>query len=408
MTLSALPQLAFKSLLTIGLWGALSASLSGQEAQEASIRTAPTAPSQAPALLADDGSRVSVLGYHWFHATKPAVQMCMPTTKFREQMQAIKDSNIPVISMTQFLGWRRGELEIPPKSFLITMDDGWKSVYTQAFPILKELQMPFTVFLYKNYVGSNRGGRAMSIAMIQEMVESGLCTIGSHSVSHPKPGLVKATAKKGSDVFQEFLQTEFGESKRFLEETFGKVITTYAYPGGFYTDEMFPIADQLGYDHLFTVKPGKVRRDSAPHTLPRYIVLGNHDGPFNAAMIFRGGSHLIAASGFQPTAAPVILPHPTSPEPGAIVASRLPTISIDLTNVLDLDPDSVVMRVAGFDKVPIEMNPGTQIFQWTVSRPLRQAFCEVTAQWKLRSKAKYEPVMRWSFRLDREAAYQAN
>jgi len=64
------------------------------------------------------------------------------------------------------------------------------------------------------------------------------------------------------------------------------------------------------------------------------------------------------------------------------------------------------MRVSGFDKVPVALNPRTMVFQWTVSRPLRQPMCQVTAQWKLHSKAKYEPVVRWSFNLDHGASYQ--
>lgn len=368
-------------------------------AQERPSEPVSPPPGNPPTLFEDDGSRVAVLGYHVFHPTQKASQMRIPTEKFRQQMKAIKDSNIPVISMPQFLSWRRGESELPPQSFLITMDDGWKSVYTEAFPIMKEFQFPFTIFLYKNYVGSNRGGRAMSLAMINEMVGSKLCTIGSHSVSHPFPSKVKKAAAQGPEAYDKFLRTELGESKEFLDKTFKINLTTYAYPGGYHTDEMFPLADEFGYDHLFTVKPGKVRRDSPGHTLPRYIVLGNHDGAFKAAMIFRNGARVAAA--------PVALPHPAQPGSGEIIASRLPTITVDLSAVEDLDPDSVVMRVAGFDKVPVQMKPQTKVFQWTVSRPLRQPMCEVTTQWRLKSKEKYEPVMRWSFRIDHEAAYQA-
>ena len=122
-------------------------------------------------IIGDDGARVSVLGYHVFHPTKSATEMLIPTSKFREQMEAVKASKIPVITLAKFLAWRRGEAELPPQSILLTMDDGWRSVYTEAFPIMKEFQFPFTVYLYKNYVGSSRGGRAMSYAMIQEMIK---------------------------------------------------------------------------------------------------------------------------------------------------------------------------------------------------------------------------------------------
>lgn len=350
-------------------------------------------------VLDDDGSRVSVLGYHVFHATKEATQMRIPTEKFRKQMETIKKSNIPVITLDQFLKWRRGKGELPPQSILITMDDGWRSVYQEAFPIMKKLKLPFTIYLYKNYVGANRGGRALSLAMIREMMASGLCTLGSHSVSHPFPSTVKKAKAKGDEKYNKFLRTELGISKSFLEKTFKSKITTYAYPGGYHTPEMFSLAKEFGYDHLFTVKPGKVRRDSPAETLPRYIVLGNHDGAFNAAMVFRNGSRFITP--------PVLLPYPVSPNPGELVESRLPVIRLDLTSVEDLDPASLVIRVAGFGKVPHRAISGKQIFEWKVIRPLRQPACEVTAQWKLKEKESYEPIMRWSFQIDREASYQA-
>ncbi|MEN8773578.1 MAG: polysaccharide deacetylase family protein [Akkermansiaceae bacterium] len=373
----------------------------GLQAQESPIGSIETVPPVEDAIevFEDDGSRVSVLGYHVFHATLPATQMRIPTSKFRTQMEAIKRSNISVINLEQFLAWRRGDCELPPQSILITMDDGWRSVYTEAFPIMQELKLPFTIFLYKNYVGTNRGSRAMSFAMIREMVNSKLCSIGSHSVSHPFPSKVKKAEKEGLEAYEKFLRNELGTSKKFLDDTFKVKVTAYAYPGGYHTDEMFPLANEYGYDHLFTVKPGKIRRDSSRHTLPRYIVLGNHDGAFNAAMVFRNGVRVANI--------PVTLPHLTEPEPGEIIASRLPTIKVDLSGVENLDPDSVVMRVAGFGKVPLMVDPDTLVFQWAVSRPLRQPLCEVTTQWRLKEKENYEPVMRWSFRIDHEAAYQS-
>jgi len=356
-------------LTTLASFGALFAPLTAQEA--------PTPPSNEPALVfEDDGSRVSVLGYHEFHSSKRPTLMRMTTSKLGEQMKRIKDSGIPVISMAQFLAWRRGQLEIPPKSFLITIDDGWRSVYTDAYPIFKEYQFPFTIYLYKNYVGSHRGSRAMSLEMINEMIDSGLCSIGSHSVSHPLPKEVKKVATSGPERYLEFLKTELGESKSFLDQTFQNQVTTYAYPGGYHSEEMFSIADSLGYD-------------------------GTGDGNLNAAMSFRNiaGTHINSSA--------ATLAYPTSPNPGEIIASRLPTVSIDLSSIEDLDPESVVMRVSGFGKVPVALNPRTMVFQWTISRPLRQPMCEVTAQWKLSSKNKYEPLVRWAFHLDHEATYQS-
>lgn len=355
-----------------------------------------------PTSLDDDGSHVAVLGYHEFHPTSPPTQMRIQTPKFRRQMEALKNSNLPVLSLNQFLAWRRGEenSKIPPQSVLITIDDGWRSVYTEAFPILKELNLPFTLFLYKNYVGAERGSRALSLEMINEMLATGLCSLGSHSVSHHFPNTVKGNQKKGPDHYQSYLNTEFGESKKFLDSTFKINLTTYAYPGGFHTPEMYPIADALGYDHLFTVQPGKVRRDSPKHSLPRYIVLGNHDGAFEAALTFRNNSRL--------TVVPVELPYPTQPKPGSLVPSRLPTISINLSSIPDLDPTSPTMLVSGFGEVPATFDPQSHILSWTTTRPLRQPACHVSVHWKLSSENSPSIPTKWSFKIDHQAAYQAN
>lgn len=103
-------------------------------------------------IPANPDARVTVLGYHDFSSTKDATEMLISTGKFRRQMQAIKDLGLNVISLEDFTAWKRGEKTIQDRSVLITIDDGWKSIYTDAFPILKEMGFPFTIFLYTNYI----------------------------------------------------------------------------------------------------------------------------------------------------------------------------------------------------------------------------------------------------------------
>lgn len=353
---------------------------------------------QAASLPDDDGSRVAVLGYHEFSATKDPTDMRIRTADFRTQMEALKTLDLPVISLEQFLKWKRGEANLPPRSVLITIDDGWKSVYTDAYPVLKELGYPFTVYLYKNYVDG--GGRALTTPMIKEMQQHG-CTIGSHSVSHPFPSTVKKHAKEGPEAYEKFLRRELGESRRFLRERFGEAVTTYAYPGGYYTGEMFPIAEEAGYEVLFTVKDGKVRRDAPNHSLPRYIVRGVLDRKFEAATRFQATGASAPLVGFQTT------PHPVTPAAGGMVESRLPTITADLSKVGNLDPTTATMRVSGFGLVPATFDPQSKVLSWTVNRRLRQQVTEVVVQWTLAGSTDPEPPMTWSFLIDREAAYQA-
>lgn len=80
---------------------------------------------------------------------------------------------------------------LPKKPVLITFDDGYENVYSLAFPILKKLQVNFTLFLIANFVSSehsikiNRWDTSkrpdathLSKKMIAEMLQSKLLTLG--------------------------------------------------------------------------------------------------------------------------------------------------------------------------------------------------------------------------------------
>lgn len=366
-------------------------------AQAANIpQVSPDPPSEGGA---NEGARVTVLGYHDFSATREATEMLMPTDKFRRQMQAIRDLGLNVISLEDFTAWKRGEKDIKDRSVLITIDDGWKSVYTDAFPILKEMGFPFTVFLYTNYIDG--GQNALTTTMIREMQKHG-CSIGSHSISHHYPATVKEKRAKGEASFLKYLREEMGQSRKKLEQKFGGNVSCYAYPGGFVTGEMLPIASEMGYECLFTVLPGKTTRQTSNFTIPRYIILGTHDYIFRNATSFKATKTAAATAGaiVQST------PHPVIPEPGSIISTRLPTISADLSKVDNIDPDSIVMRVEGFGKVPAKYDPATQTAKWKVSRRLRSRTCEVTLQWRCLEHDEFEKPMTWIFLVNREAAYQ--
>lgn len=359
----------------------------------------PAAPAAPPAMT-DDASRVAVLGYHDFSEKLKETAMRIRTSKFRSQMETIRQLGISVISMDDFIAWKKGDKSIPEQSVVLTFDDGWRSVYTDAFPILKEFGYPFTLYLYKNYVDG--GEKALTSAMIKEMVAAG-ATLGSHSISHPYPQTIKSYRNKGEDAYDAFLRKEMGESKRFLESRFKSKVGTYCYPGGFHTEEMFGIAQEFGYTQAFTVIPGKVKRSTADLTVPRYVILGNHDPIFNMAMTFRD-----AAVPTAPGAALLVVqttPYPVTPEPGSIITSRLPEISADLSKVENIDPAKLVMRVSGFGEVPANFATATGKFSWQVNRRLRQSSCQVSVTWKDTAGKAPETPLRWSFHLDREAAY---
>ena len=82
------------------------------------------------------------------------------------------------------------------------------------------------------------------------------------------------------------------------------------------------------------------------------MILGNYDKIFEFATTFRDSANPAA----QPEGAIVGMiqttPYPVTPEAGAIINSRLPEISADLSKVGDFDPATLVMKVSGFGEVP--------------------------------------------------------
>ncbi|HEX5789702.1 MAG TPA: polysaccharide deacetylase family protein, partial [Luteolibacter sp.] len=253
-------------------------------AAENGSQTPATSPPQTPVdPNAPPPVRVVVLGYHEFSSSEPETEMRINTAKFRKQMEFIRDSGYTVVSLADFSAWKRGEKSIPDKSVLITLDDGWKSVYDEAYPILREFKFPFTLFLYTNYI--NGGGKALSTAMIREMVKNG-ATIASHSVSHPYPVVFRRYRNKGAEQYATFLRKEMGESKKLLESKFPGKIHGYSYPGGYVTEEMWPILTELGYQIAFTIQPAKTTIETPALAIPRFMILGTHDRVFELAMSF--------------------------------------------------------------------------------------------------------------------------
>jgi hypothetical protein len=236
------------------------------------------------------------------------------------------------------------------------------------------------------------------------MVAAG-ATIGSHSVSHPYPGTVRKAMNKGPEAYDAFLRGEMAESKRFLESRFKVPVDTYAFPGGFHTDEMLSLGSELGYTHMFTVQPGKVTRSMPDDRIPRYMILGNYDKIFEFATTFREANEVAV----QPEGAIAGLvkttPHPVSPDAGAVVNSRLPEIQAMLSDVEDIDPTTLIMKVSGYGVVPATYAPETGIFSWTVNRPLRHITTQVSVSWKDKAGKAPEHPLRWSFQIDRASAY---
>lgn len=355
----------------------------------------PAAPAQPPASalpVPRDQTKVAVLGYHNFSDTRPVSEMRMRTSDFRAQMEYLRQAGITVISMQDFLDWRFGTRQLPERCVLITIDDGWKSAYTDAFPILREYGYPFTLFLYTQFITGR--GDAMSHEMVREMVRYG-ATLGSHSTSHLYPRSWKRVGQ-GTPAYTALIDKEIGDSARKLEELFGAKVTTYCYPGGYHTPEMIERAPTYGYVAAFTVIPKKVRYDENPFLIHRYMIFGNNHRIFHMAVNFSDTPTPAAASsgGIDAFAPPP--PFEVAPAAHATVPYAVPVVKADLSSIQGLLPASVTMKVSGFGRVPCRVDEA-KIVSWVPPTRLYMPNVSVQLSWKTSASPARQSAT-WSFK----------
>lgn len=133
------------------------------------------------------------------------------------------------------------ELEEDPFN-VITFDDAYEEVFSFAYPILKSKNLPFTIFIAYELI-DKKG--YLTTPMISELVNDSLCTIGSHSLTHP-------ILRKCSEAQ---VKREIKESKLLLEKKIGKAVKCFAYPyGSIYacSHRDINLVKEAGYEMAFS------------------------------------------------------------------------------------------------------------------------------------------------------------
>lgn len=368
------------------------------------VETAPEQPENVRMLVPRSQTRVAILGYHNFSKTAPVSEMLMRTSDFRKQMEYIRSTGYTVISMPEFLEWRFGTRELPARCVLITLDDGWKSVYTDAYPILHEFGYPFHLFLYTRFLSGK--GDSMSPEMIREMQQHG-ATVGSHSATHAYPRSWKAAAAKGAEEEAAMVEREIGATFPKLAGLFGP-IDTYCYPGGYHTPAMEERLPGYGCKAAFTVIPGKVTVTENPMQIRRYMVFGNNHSIFRRAMDFRmsqlgTAATTGAAPGTLPTDTPPP-PFPVHPAANSTVPCDFDSVSVDMSGMAGVDFSTVHLAVSGFGRVPAKVDRNTRFVQWTLPMRIYMPNLSVHVTWKSTDGTAHKAE--WSFNVDPYATVQ--
>jgi peptidoglycan/xylan/chitin deacetylase (PgdA/CDA1 family) len=182
---------------------------------------------QAKALKAiqDPASfRIPMLIYHYVENVanpKDKKRQKLNTTPavFEKQLTTLIDSGYTFVSLSQVAQVLDSGVPLPPKSVILTFDDGYRDFYTNVFPLLKKYKVHATAYLVPGFFGQSN---YMTLDQVREIAQSGLVEIGAHTMHHiALAGIPNSKALK-----------EIVDSKTFLERNLGIAVTTFAYPYG--------------------------------------------------------------------------------------------------------------------------------------------------------------------------------
>jgi peptidoglycan/xylan/chitin deacetylase (PgdA/CDA1 family) len=214
-------------------------------------------------LTVDGYQVVPILCYHRF-AEKCKSSQCMPTHIFDQQMKYLKDNNYRVITLGELLGFLNYRHSLPKRSVVVTIDDGYGSAYSIAYPILKKYGFTATLFIYTDYVGVS--GSAVTWDQLREMKAGGF-EVGSHTVSHCD--LTKKKNGEDDQAYMARIKRELHVSKQIIDKELDQDTIYIAYPYSNYNQRVLHLSDQAGYKIGLSVKRGANPFFSDPLALKR-------------------------------------------------------------------------------------------------------------------------------------------
>jgi peptidoglycan/xylan/chitin deacetylase (PgdA/CDA1 family) len=197
--------------------------------------------------------QIPVLAYHKIDQPTSDTKLRGAFTSpknFAKQMLYLKKQNFVFYTASELIDFYRQNGTFPSKAITVTFDDGWKDNYTNAFPILRDLQIKATVFLVPSCIGQTTAkvvgdGESerehLSLTDIRAMSDYGI-EFGSHTFNH----------KLLHQISPLEIEFEVSESKKEIENLLQKPCRVFAYPAGFFTETAQAAVKDAGYTAAFS------------------------------------------------------------------------------------------------------------------------------------------------------------
>ena len=203
--------------------------------------------------------KIPIVSYHSINNENCPISLNLE--EFEKQLVFFKKNNFQSIHFNEIKNTSK-------KKFIITFDDGYKDLITNALPLLKKYNFKATCLIISNLIGKRniwdefneniKDKELMNLSDINYWLKNGM-KIGSHSKNHKK--LTKLDDKEKID--------EIINSKNELESLTGTTIDSFCYPYGLYNENVVNIVKEK-YDFAFTTNRSRFNTNKHnKYLLPR-------------------------------------------------------------------------------------------------------------------------------------------
>ena len=200
-----------------------------------------------------------ILVYHRFSDDGPKSTSTSPSV-FKQHLEYLKNNDFSVLPLKEVVRSLQSKQSLPSNCISLTADDGFLSIYTEAFPLLVEYQFPMSVFVSTNSL-DKKYNSMMTWSQLREMAP--LIDIYNHSVNHLH--LVNQGAQTVEDEIlfaQSRITTEMKTNDKF-----------FAYPYGEFDDTTYSYLKSNGYI-AFGQHSGVASQTSDFLNIPRFSMSG--------------------------------------------------------------------------------------------------------------------------------------
>lgn len=186
---------------------------------------------------------VPIIMYHKIDGNSAASRLSVSPESFERQMKFLKAHRYNVVRLEDLADMVKDE-RFTAKTIAITFDDGYEDNYRDAYPVLKRLGLPAAIFIIPAMIGADG---YLTWDQVTEMSESGVISIGSHSMTHAWL----------PDQPNQKLDIEIVASKRSIESHLTKDVGAFSYPSGGFNQNVRDKVIRAGYKIAVTTNPGK-------------------------------------------------------------------------------------------------------------------------------------------------------